>query len=48
LKDRFNNHVVRKDKKKLSSVAPNVAMVLPNVYGAENWLQPVNSDLIGT
>ncbi|KAG6885107.1 hypothetical protein C0992_005461 [Termitomyces sp. T32_za158] len=48
LRDRFNNHVVRKDanKKNPSGVAPNVAMALPAKYGGENCLQVVDTSII--
>ncbi|KAF8578513.1 hypothetical protein K439DRAFT_1648765 [Ramaria rubella] len=48
LRDQFNNHCVRKDRKKKnpSGVSPNVAMALPHEYNAENYLQPVDATLI--
>jgi hypothetical protein len=48
LKDRFNNHVVRKDRnKKLpSGVAPNIAFILHENYGSEDCLQLVNRDIV--
>ena len=44
LKDRFNNHVVCKDKEKKlpSGVSPNVAYTLYDQYGGEQCLQPVD------
>jgi hypothetical protein len=44
LRDRFNNHVVRKVNGKVlpSGVSPNVAFALPEQYGGENHLQPVD------
>ncbi|KAG6858567.1 hypothetical protein C0993_005462, partial [Termitomyces sp. T159_Od127] len=48
LRDRFNNHVVRKDssKKNPSGVAPNVAMALPEKHGGENCLQQVDTSIL--
>lgn len=44
LKDRFNNHVIRKDREKKlpSGVSPNVAYTLFSQYGGQNCLQPVD------
>ena len=48
LKDRFNNHIVRRDRNKLipSGVAPNVAYALYQQHGGENCLQPVDRAVI--
>jgi hypothetical protein len=44
LRDQFNNHVVRQDRKKKlpSGVSPNVAIALHEQYGAVNCLQDVD------
>ncbi|KAF8489233.1 hypothetical protein JB92DRAFT_3129528 [Gautieria morchelliformis] len=44
LRDQFNNHVVRKINGKVlpSGVSPNIAYVLPDQYGGENHLQPID------
>ncbi|KAF8572786.1 hypothetical protein K439DRAFT_1665947 [Ramaria rubella] len=49
LRDRFNNHPVRFDKKKVlpSGVSPNVAYALHSDYGAINCIQAVNIDVVG-
>ena len=48
LKDRFNDHVVRKDRgKKLpSGVSPNIAYALYEQYGGEDCLQLIDRDFV--
>lgn len=48
LRDRFNNHTGRKVKGKIlpSGVSPNIAFALPDQYGGENHLQPVDRDAV--
>ena len=48
LKDRFNNHIVRRDHSKLipSGVAPNVIFSLHEQYSGEDCLQPVDPGVI--
>ncbi|KAF8495823.1 hypothetical protein JB92DRAFT_3099800 [Gautieria morchelliformis] len=48
LRDRFNNHRVRKDRNKVlpSGVSPNEAFALHEEYSAENLLQPVNKGVV--
>ncbi|KIJ05969.1 hypothetical protein PAXINDRAFT_20810 [Paxillus involutus ATCC 200175] len=48
LMDHFNNHVVRRDKKKKlpSGVSPNVAFALHDQYGGENCLQKVDRAVV--
>jgi hypothetical protein len=48
LKDRFNNHTVRRDRNKLipSGVAPSIAYSLCEQYGGEGCLQPVDKAVI--
>ena len=48
MKDRFNNHVVRKDKEKKlpSGVSPNVAFTLYEEYRGEQCLQSVDRNFV--
>ena len=48
LKDRFNNHIVRRDRSKLipSGVATNVVFSLHEQYSGEDCLQPVDPGII--
>ena len=48
LRDRFNNHTVRKVKGKIlpSGVSPNITFALPDQYGGENHLQPIDRDAV--
>ena len=48
LRDRFNNHIVRKDRQKKlpSGVSPNVAFTLYPQYGGEQCLQPVDRNVV--
>lgn len=48
LQNRLNEHIVRKDKKKLlpSGVSPNVAYALYQQYNAEYCLQPVDTEIV--
>ncbi|KAF8478327.1 hypothetical protein JB92DRAFT_2768728 [Gautieria morchelliformis] len=48
LRYRFNNHVVRTDRKKRnpSGISPNVAIAIPAEYGGMNCLQSVDVGLV--
>ncbi|KZP06766.1 hypothetical protein FIBSPDRAFT_914630 [Athelia psychrophila] len=48
LKERFNNHIVRKDKEKKlpSGTSPWMAYTLHEKYGGQNCLQPVDRDFV--
>jgi hypothetical protein len=48
LKDHFNSHVVRTDRKKKnpSGVAPNIATAMLEEYGGENFLQHIDVNVI--